>query len=292
MRTHRLPPLRSASLSAALRCPQGVVDVVRDFDPRATTLFPGRGQEDARAQADLVRPILDDLQGRLRAQGVDDPHAQRVLLVLQGMDTSGKGGVVRHAIAMMDPEGVRVHAFKAPTPVEREHDFLWRVRRALPEPGIIGVFDRSHYEDVLVQRVEHMASPDEIERRYGAINDFEREVAASGTRVVKCFLNISRAEQKRRLAQRLDPSGAKYWKYDPGDLDVRAKWDEYMAAYGLALQRCNQDEAPWFVIPSDHRWYRNWAVARVLAETLSSMNLTWPPARFDVARERERVANS
>ena len=143
----------------------------------------------------------------------------------------------------------------------------------------------------MIQRVEAMAPADEIETRYGQINDFEREVAESGTRVVKCFLNVSKATQKKRLMERLDDP-TKYWKYNPGDLAVRAKWDDYMVAYGLALTRCNQDLAPWYVIPSDHKWYRNWAIAQILLETLQSMDLTWPPAAFSVAAEKARVKAS
>jgi len=286
-----LDSLGEKTLRQALRCPRGPVDVERDFDPRAAPLFPGAGKRDAAAQNALVEPVLDELQERLYAQSRTDPaHAQRVLLVLQGMDTAGKGGVIRHAIGLVDPQGVSIHAFKAPTPQERRHDFLWRVRRALPEPGQIGIFDRSHYEDVLIQRVEQMAPAETIEARYAQINDFEAEVAGEGVRIVKCFLNVSKRAQKKRLAQRLDPSGTKYWKYNPDDLATRAKWDDYMRAYGLVLERCNEDCAPWYVIPADRKWYRNWAVARLLAETLAGMNLTWPPATFDADAERGRVA--
>ncbi|MCL2316428.1 MAG: polyphosphate kinase 2 family protein [Actinomycetia bacterium] len=281
------------TLGEILRCPPGPVDVERDFDPAATPHFPGKGKDDAPVEYARMQPVLDGLQERLYAHSFTHPDsAQRVLLVLQGMDTSGKGGVIRHAIGMINPQGVSIHAFKAPTAEELRHDFLWRVRRALPGPGQIGIFDRSHYEDVLIGRVDHLAAPDEIEARYDRINAFEREVVAGGARVIKCFLNVSKDAQKARLAARLAPGGVKYWKYNPSDLASRAKWDDYMAAYGVVLERCNQDEAPWYVIPADRKWYRNWAVARLLAEALAGMNLTWPPADFDVEAERARVAQS
>jgi len=283
--------MEKGRLSEALRRPPGPLDV-RDLDPRATPLFPG-GKADAPRATAPVAALLEDLQERLYAQARTDPAAApRVLLVLQGMDTAGKGGTIKHAIGLVDPQGVAIQAFKAPTPQELRHDFLWRIRRALPAPGMIGIFDRSHYEDVLIGRVEQLASPEEIERRYDRINAFEHELAAGGTRIVKCFLNVSKAAQKRRLAERLDPPGAKYWKYNPGDLGTRAKWDDYMTAYNLVLERCDSDEAPWYLIPSDRKWYRNWAVARILAETLAAMGLQWPAATFDVAAERVRVAQS
>jgi len=293
------PNKPSQSLSSVLRCPRGPVDV-SSFNTAATPLFSGHGKNDAAAADKAVEAVLDDLQERLFANAhVDDtttPGAApkptgSILLVLQGMDTAGKGGVVKHVIGMVDPQGVEIHAFKAPTPEERAHDFLWRIRNALPGPGMVGIFDRSHYEDVLIQRVESMAPAEEIEARYGLINEFERQVAESGTRIVKCFLNVSKDVQKKRLTARLDDP-TKYWKYNPGDLAARAKWADYMVAYGLALTRCNQDFAPWYVIPSDHKWYRNWAIAQILLETLQSMDLKWPPATFSVAAEKARVKAS
>jgi len=293
------PEKATQSLSSVLRCPRGPVDV-STFNSAATPLFPGTGKKGAAGADAAAQAAMDDLQERLFASAhIDDtttPGATRrqadsVLLVLQGMDTAGKGGVIKHVIGMVDPQGVTIRAFKAPTPEERAHDFLWRIRNALPAPGMIGIFDRSHYEDVLIQRVEAMAPAEEIEARYGLINDFEKELADSGTRVVKCFLNISKPVQKKRLMARLDDP-SKYWKYNPGDLAVRSKWADYMVAYGLALTRCNQDYAPWYVIPSDHKWYRNWAIAQILLETLQSMDLTWPKATFSVAAEKARVKAS
>jgi len=280
------------TLGSALRCPRGPVDVRRDFDPRATPRFPGRGKADAPALTEALQARLSDTQECLYAGShAVTPQPSSVLLVLQGMDTSGKSGVIRHVIGLVDPQGVHIQAFKAPTPEEKSHDFLWRIRRALPEPGMMGIFDRSHYEDVLIGRVDQLAPEDEIEARYNLINEFERQVSDAGTRIVKCFLNVSPGEQRKRLMDRLDDP-RKYWKYNPADLSARAKWPDYMTAYGLALERCNEDYAPWFVIPSDHKWYRNWAIAQILAETLDSMNLTWPPAQFDVAAEQARVKAS
>jgi len=280
------------SLSSALRCPRGHIDVAREFDPRATPLFPGKGKPDVARVYDTLVPQLDDLQERLYANSRGGtPQTPSVLLVLQGMDTAGKGGVIKHVIGMVDPQGVRIKAFKQPTPEELRHDFLWRIRRELPLPGEIGIFDRSQYEDVLIGRVDQLAPADEIEARYGLINEFEKQITDTGTRVVKCFLNVSRSEQRRRLEARLDDP-RKYWKYNPEDLAVRAHWDEYMAAYGLVLERCNDDFAPWYVIPSDRKWYRNWAVAEILLETLTTLNLTWPEAAFDVAAEQMKVRHS
>ncbi|CAB4711117.1 unannotated protein [freshwater metagenome] len=230
---------------------------------------------------------LGDLQERLFAAGRGG-SPRRVLLVLQGMDTSGKGGVLRHAIGLVDPQGVQLHSFKAPTEEERAHDFLWRIRRALPGPGLIGVFDRSHYEDVLIARVRALASAPEIERRYDAINEFEQELVAAGITVVKCMLHLSADEQRKRLLARLDDP-TKHWKFNPGDVDERALWAEYRLAYEIALERTNTEVAPWHVIPSDQKWYRNLAVARLLAHTLDRLDPQWPMADFDVESERRRI---
>jgi len=276
-------------LSSVLRCPPGRIDVTSDLDPRSTPLYPGKGRVDARAAKAVVGNQLDDLQECLYANSKSEsPHPPSVLLVLQGLDTAGKGGVIRHVIGMVDPQGVHIKAFKTPTPEERRHDFLWRIRKELPIPGQIGIFDRSHYEDVLIQRVDKYAPEDEIEARYGLINEFERQVVDSGTRIIKCFLNVSRSEQRKRIAARLH-NPRKYWKHNPSDLDTRSKWDAYMEAYGLALERCNEEFAPWYVIPSDRKWYRNWAIAQLLLEILQSLNLEWPPATYDVAAELARL---
>ena len=217
------------------------------------------------------------------------PDAPRVLVVLQGMDTAGKGGVIRHAIGMVDPQGVRIKAFKAPSEEEQAHPFLWRIERELPAPGMIGIFDRSQYEDVLTVRVNGYAEESVWSARYDEINAWEEQLVASGTVLVKCFLHISSATQKERLEARLaDPT--KYWKYNPGDVDERAKWLAYAEAYEAALERCSTQHAPWYVVPSDRKWYRNWAVAQLLVEHLRALDLTWPAADFDVEAEKLRLA--
>jgi PPK2 family polyphosphate:nucleotide phosphotransferase len=194
-------------------------------------------------------------------------------------------------MGLVDPQGIDLTAFKAPTEEERKHDYLWRIRNALPGAGKIGIFDRSHYEDVLVVRVESLVPEDVWSKRYDEINQFEAELVAGGTRIIKCMLNVSSEEQKARLAERLeDPT--KYWKYNPADVDSREKWPAYMEAYEALLEKCNTDAAPWYVIPADRKWYRNWAVAELLRETLAGMPLSWPAAEFDVEVEKARVAAS
>lgn len=278
-------------LSEALRAPRGEVDV-RDLPTDSTPGYPGIGKQDAVDFRLALEAELSDLQERLYAVGRTRPDdSRRVLLVVQGMDTSGKGGVIRHAIGMVDPQGIQLKAFKAPTDEELSHDFLWRIRRALPSPGMIGIFDRSHYEDVLVVRVENLVPRTEWEARYEIINEFESELADSGYEMIKCFLHISSQEQKQRLLARLEDP-AKHWKYNPGDVKVRSRWDDYMDAFGVALTRCNPDHAPWYVIPSDRKWYRDWAVAELLRERLDAMNLEWPKADFDVATEIARVSET
>ena len=212
-----------------------------------------------------------------------------MLLVLQGMDTSGKGGVISHVAGLMNPQGLHIASFKKPTPQELAHDFLWRIRAQVPAPGHIGVFDRSHYEDVLVARVNELVPEKEWRARYGAIRDFEAELAGGGATVVKCMLHISPQEQRARLLARLDDP-AKRWKYNPGDLDVRARWADYRAAYTDALRETDADTAPWYVVPSDRKWYRNWAVGRLLGETLAELDPQYPRPDLDVDRLRKALA--
>jgi PPK2 family polyphosphate:nucleotide phosphotransferase len=240
-------------------------------------------KSNAAKQLTSTGPKLDDLQEALFAGA-----SRSILLVLQGMDTSGKGGTIRHACGLINPQGLYIHSFKKPTRAELRHDFLWRVRRALPAPGMIGVFDRSHYEDVLIARVDSLV-PEEVWRaRYDAINAFEQELAASGTTVVKCFLHISPEEQLKRLEARLERP-EKRWKYNPADLDARAKWDSYQEAYTEALARTDSDTAPWYVVPSDHKWYRNWAVSELLLETLQEVDPQYPKPDFDVEAELAKL---
>ncbi|GGU87188.1 polyphosphate--nucleotide phosphotransferase [Streptomyces filipinensis] len=274
------------ALRDALRLPPGEPVVLAGYDAGATPAAPG-GKGAGLADSARMGKHLANLQERLWAAGTAGDR-RRVLLVLQGMDTSGKGGTVKHVIGHLNPSGCRIQAFKAPTEEERRHDFLWRVRAALPRPGEIGIFDRSHYEDVLIARVRHLARPAEIGSRYGLINDFERSLAEDGVTVVKCFLHLSYEEQRRRLLRRLDRPD-KHWKFAPGDIDERARWPAYQEAYELALERCAAPYAPWYLVPADHKWYRNWAISRLLLEHLRELDPQYPRGDFDVAECRERL---
>lgn len=264
-------------------------------DFRLADIDPDRhdGIKDRDAAEAYVKDTAEefaDLQERLFAESRSG-GTRRVLLVLQAMDTAGKGGIIRHVVGLVDPQGVRITGFKAPTPEELEHDFLWRIRRGLPGPGLIGVFDRSHYEDVLIHRVRGLSPIDVVEARYGIIRDFEAELVADGTTLRKVMLHISKDEQRERLAERLDRPD-KHWKYSPGDIDERELWDDYQDAYQLAIERTTTPEAPWYVIPANRKWYARWAVYAVLLETLRGLDPQWPDADFDVEAERARLAAS
>ncbi|HSU01804.1 MAG TPA: PPK2 family polyphosphate kinase [Nocardioides sp.] len=272
-------------ITAHLRLASGPVDL-RAIETDAAPGFGGK-KADGKAALTAMGEELADLQERLWAERTVGSE-RRVLVVLQGMDTSGKGGVLRHTIGLVDPQGVRISSFKAPTEEERSHDFLWRIERGLPDAGYIGVFDRSHYEDVLVARVRQLAGPDEIERRYDAINEFEAGLVDRGFSIIKCMLHISADEQKARLAERL-ANPEKHWKYNPGDLDERALWPDYRRAYEVALERTSTAAAPWHVVPADKKWFRNLAVGQLLLEALRGLDLQWPQADFDVAAETARL---
>src|SRR4051812_17946203 len=259
---------------------------VRDIDTRATPAAP-RGKKEAAKLQEQLAPRLEELQEMLYAEGRTG-GGRSLLLVLQGLDTSGKSGTIKHVIGQVDPQGAQIEAFKAPTPEERRHDFLWRIKRRLPAPGMIGVFDRSHYEDVLVVRVRKLVPRATWSRRYATINRFDEAVAARGTTILKCFLHISfDAWRERQLARLDDPS--KHWKFNPGDIDDAALWDDYLVAYNDVLNRCNSDAAPWHVVPADRKWHRNLAVTRLLVEHLEAMDLGWPPGTFEVEEQRRRV---
>ncbi|GAA4415591.1 PPK2 family polyphosphate kinase [Actinokineospora soli] len=251
-------------------------------EPRSTPTGP-KTKSAAVAALPTIGERLADLQEALYAEST-----RAVLLVLQGMDTSGKGGTIKHVVGQLNPLGVKIASFKKPTRAELRHDFLWRIRRQLPTPGHIGVFDRSHYEDVLIARVDNLVPRRDLASRYRAINAFEAELAESGITVVKCFLHISPEAQKERLLARLNEP-AKHWKYNPGDLDVRSKWSQYQEAYAIALERCATP--PWYAIPSDRKWYRNWAVANILLETLEELAPKPPAPDFDVADQINRLTN-
>jgi PPK2 family polyphosphate:nucleotide phosphotransferase len=254
-------------------------------DPRSTPGFLG---DKAAGEAALKTGSgeLAELQEKLFAASKFGSN-KSVLLVLQAMDTAGKGGIVDHVLGEANPQGIKAYAFKAPTDEEKAHDFLWRIRKQLPSAGDIGVFDRSHYEDVLIHRVRGFSSPEVIEERYGLINAFEAELEASGVTIVKVMLHISKAEQKARLQARLDDP-TKHWKYNPGDLDERALWDSYQEAYQVAIERTS--DVPWHVVPADRKWFARLAVQRLLLDALRSLDLEWPTADYDVEAEKKRLA--
>ena len=261
-----------------------------DVDPQSTPGHTG-GKSDGAKDLAAGSDQLDEYQERLYAQSKSDATDASVLLVLQAMDTAGKGGIIRHVVGSVDPQGVQLAAFKRPTAEELAHDFLWRIEKRVPDPGFIGVFDRSHYEDILVGRVRELAPADEIERRYGGIVDFEKRLTRAGTRIVKVMLHVSPDEQKARLAERLERPD-KHWKYNPGDIDERELWPAYMDAYQTAIERTSTDDAPWFVVPADRKWYARLAVQALLLETLEAINPQWPAATFDVEAEKARLAAS
>lgn len=278
--------LWSVPATSALHA-QGVK--VTDLDTSATPGFRG----DKKAGELLLeqrRAVLSGLQEKLYASGRSgDPR--NILLVLQGMDTAGKGGIVRHVIGSVDPQGVDHAAFGVPTAEERKHHYLWRIRRQLPRGGQLGVFDRSHYEDVLVVRVHDLVPPDVWGKRYDEINRFERKLAEAGTTVIKVAMFVSLDEQRKRLAERLDRPD-KYWKFNPADIDERAFWPAYQDAYQAVLDRTTTDHAPWYVIPADRKWFARLAVTELLIDALNTLQLDWPAAQFDVAEQRRRLDQS
>jgi len=252
--------------------PGGKLDL-SEFDPGST---PGFNHKEGSERLLELNERLEVLQESLWAE-----HKRKVLVVLQGMDTSGKDGTIRHVFEGVNPLGVRVAAFKAPTEEELDHDFLWRVHPRVPGRGEMVIFNRSHYEDVLVVRVQKLAPPEVWRQRYDQINDFERLLAETGTVVLKFFLHISKEEQRERLQARLDDP-RKQWKFRKGDLIDRAHWDEYMAAYEEALARTSQKHAPWYVVPSDKKWYRNLVVATLLVKALEDLDLQVPEPPEDL----------
>ncbi|MFF2848360.1 PPK2 family polyphosphate kinase [Streptomyces sp. NPDC058001] len=277
---------RAPLLRDVLRVPEGERVDLSTYDAGAT---PGGPHDKAAglAATALMGERLGDLQERLWASSTGGDR-RRVLLVLQGMDTSGKGGTVKHVIGLFNPSGCRIRAFKAPTREELNHPFLWRIAKALPEPGEIGIFDRSHYEDVLIARVRELVPRSQLGRRYGQINRFEQSLTEDGTTVLKCFLHISYEQQRRRLLQRL-ANPDKHWKFNPGDITERSLWPAYQESYELALERCTTPHAPWHVIPSNRKWYRNWAISTLLLEHLTSLDPQYPKADFDVEESRHQL---
>jgi PPK2 family polyphosphate:nucleotide phosphotransferase len=252
-----------------------------DVDPDST---PGlKKRKHARKEMEKAHEKLFGLQERLFAES-----KRSVLIVLQAMDTGGKDGTITHVLGHLNPQGVHITTFKQPTPEEKRHGFLWRIRKNLPDPGVVGIFNRSQYEDVLIARVHALADLKVIERRYQQINDFEKEVVKSGTTIIKFCLHISYDEQRSRLLDRLnDPE--KHWKFHETDIDERRFWDDYMSAYGIAITKCSTEWAPWYVIPADDKDYRNWAVAKIVSETLDDMDPQYPKPKLNIPRLLKRL---
>ena len=265
-------------------------DQVADIDTDSSPGFTG-GRADADAVLADRSECFAELQEMLYANGKSGGDHRSILLVLQGMDTAGKGGIVKHVVGAGNPMGIRYTAFGVPTEEARSHPYLWRIRNALPSGGHIGVFDRSHYEDVLVVRVHNLVPSDAWEKRYAEINAFERDLVDSGTTLVKVAMFVSLDEQKRRLAERLERPD-KYWKYNPGDVEERKLWPAYQDAYQAVLDRTSTDYAPWFVVPCDKKWYSRLAVTELLIRALKGLEMSWPPADFDVEAEKRKLSDS
>jgi PPK2 family polyphosphate:nucleotide phosphotransferase len=264
------------SFGAAFLAPPGKRFELAKCDPRDGSAFADKDKAKAQTEADAA--AIDALQDRLFAEG-----KRALLVILQGIDCSGKDGTVRGVFNTCGPIGVHVNSFRAPTADELAQDYLWRVHKVCPPRGIIGIFNRSHYEDVLVVKVKKFASPEAIERRYEEINQFERLLTQNGTKILKFMLHISKDEQAERLRERIE-TPEKRWKFNPADLDDRALWTDYMAAYETAVNRCSTDHAPWYVIPADRNWVRNAVIARIVRETLEEMNPQYPePKGWDPA---------
>ena len=249
-----------------------------DYDPAETKLMPDRKEAQKEIENDIER--LDELQERLYAE-----HKRALLIVLQGMDTSGKDGTIKHVMSGVNPQTCTVTSFKVPAGEELDHDFLWRIERAMPRKGYIGVFNRSQYEDVLVVRVHKLVPMEVWKGRYDQINRFEELKTELEISILKFFLHISKNEQKKRLEERLASPG-KNWKFSMADVKERELWDDYQAAYEDALNKCSTKWAPWYIIPADHKWYRNWMVARIIVEKLESLNLKYPPPKEDLSKIR------
>jgi PPK2 family polyphosphate:nucleotide phosphotransferase len=255
--------------------PPGTGFSLADRDPRATPGAPGGKKETKRLLEDMSAELAG-LQERLYAES-----RQALLVVLQAMDAGGKDGTIKHVFNGVNPQGVRVTSFKQPTPEEAAHDFLWRIHPNVPRKGWIGIFNRSHYEDVLIARVHDLVPESVWRRRYRHIAHFEALLHDAEVRVVKLFLHISREEQAQRLQARLDDP-TKRWKFNPADLGERARWDEYQVAYEEAIRRTTAEHAPWYVIPADRKWFRNWAVSRIVIETLEEMDPRYPEPAEDL----------
>ncbi len=237
-----------------------------------------QSKKDARRQLKRNIDRLAELQYLLYAE-----HKHALLIVLQAIDAGGKDGTIRHVMSGVNPQGCKVTSFKVPTPEEADHDFLWRVHKAVPRKGEIGIFNRSHYEEVLVVRVHELAPKAAWSKRYGQINAFEKHLAANGVTIVKFYLHISKDEQRERLQARIDDP-TKHWKVNPGDIEERRYWDDYRAAFEDAVSRCSTAHAPWFVIPANRKWFRNLAVSEIIVQALESLDMQFPPPTCDVSK--------
>jgi PPK2 family polyphosphate:nucleotide phosphotransferase len=255
---------------------------LKDFDPADTAEFDG-GKKEGEAAVQALLQELDTLQELLYAE-----HQRKVLIVLQALDTGGKDGTIRRVFEGVNPQGVRVASFKAPTAAEADHDYLWRIHQQAPGKGEIVIFNRSHYEDVLVVRVHKLVAPAIWQRRYDRINDFEKMLSEEGMLIMKFFLHISAEEQKQRLRARLTDK-TKRWKYNPADLQERAFWSQYTEAYEDALSKTTTDYAPWTIVPADHKWYRDWVVASAIINGLKGLNMEYPKPTYDVEAQLRAV---
>jgi PPK2 family polyphosphate:nucleotide phosphotransferase len=238
----------------------------------------GLDKEEGKARLEKAVARLTELQELLYAE-----HRHALLVVFQAMDAGGKDSTIRNVFGPLNPQGCRVWSFKVPTPLELDHDFLWRIHEKTPRRGMITVFNRSHYEDVGVVRVKGFVPKERWKRRYGYINGFEKLLHEEGTRILKFWLHIGKDYQKERFQRRLDRPD-KHWKFNPGDLDDRALWDDFMEAYGDAISKCSTDHAPWYVIPAERRWYRNLLVAETVRETLESLDMKYPEPDYDASK--------
>mgnify|MGYP001788500567 FL=1 len=254
--------------------PGDKVDLAK-IDSGERTLFQGGGKDDFEPQFDELQDQLQTLQKKLYAQ-----NKHRILVVMQAMDTGGKDGCIKHVFSRIDPQGIHVFSFKKPSAEELAHDFLWRVHPKVPSTGKLVIFNRSHYEDIVAVRVKKLF-PDEVwKRRQRHVAEFERMLAEEGTTIVKIFLHISKDEQKRRLQSRID-NPAKHWKIHPDDLTDRARWSDFMTAYEEVIGKTSTDQAPWYVVPADRKWYRNLCVARIMLDTLKKLEMEFPPIDWD-----------
>lgn len=281
-----------STYTETLRAKPGLV--LAELDTGATPGFKGGQKSGAKKRGEKALAaddgVIAEWQEKLFAESRAQP-GRALLLVIQGMDTAGKGGIMTHVVSGMNPEGVIATAFKSPSKEEQRHHYLWRIRRALPHPGGMGIFDRSHYEDVLVVRVNKLVPKTVWSKRYDEINAFEAKVAESGTTIVKVMLHLGRDEQKARLAARLR-TPEKHYKYNPGDITERTKWGAYQEAYQAVVDETSTEVAPWFVVPADHKWYARYAVQQLVIEAFERMAPTWPDMGWDVEGELARLEKS